>query len=330
MSLKERLRSFGVASAARRMSREAAAMGPADRTRLLHCVAAKTLVFTVASGRSGTQTLARIFEAAPGVEAAHEGVPAFQDVMRQALSDPELARDFLLTRKLPAIAASPKPIYFESSHVFGKGFLLPTLRLGLRPRVLFLKRDPRKIALSLERIGATPHRTAGGRAHFLSPADPSLLPVHPWDDFTDYQLCFWYALETIRRQRIKYDLAVRAGCSCRYLSIEDLRTPADVWALLASIGVDVDRTAQAEAAVQARVGRAFNLKEKSPPLCRSPAELEDQERVVIERIQTCLPELNVRQMVRAYLAGTSPATGALDEAEPAARNRPVQPQRVSA
>src|SRR4051812_2652116 len=97
-SLKERLRAIAVTSAARRISRDAAAMVAAERTRLLHKVAAKTLVFTVASGRSGTQTLARIFEAFPQGEATHEGIPAFQDVMRQALSDPLLARDFLLTR----------------------------------------------------------------------------------------------------------------------------------------------------------------------------------------------------------------------------------------
>ena len=307
-------------------------MGAAERTRLLHKAGAKTLVFTVASGRSGTQTLARIFEAFPQVEATHEGVPAFQDVMRQALSDPLLARDFLLARKLPAIAASPKPVYFESSHVFGKGFLVQMLRLGLRPRVLFLKRDPRKIALSLERIGATPHRTAGGRAHFLSPADPSLLPVQLWDDFTDYQLCYWYALETIRRQRIAHELAIRAGCNCHFLRIEDLRTPDDVWNLAESLRLDLARTPQVEAALQARVGRAFNLKEKSPAVRHAPSELEAQERMVVERIQACMPELDVRQMIAAYLdlaVATEPVSQDA-HAAPTTWDRRVAPVRMSA
>jgi hypothetical protein len=330
-TLKERLRAFGLASSAKRISRQAAALSAAERADLLQRVGAKTLIFTVTSGRSGTQTLARIFGAIPEVEAAHEGVPAFQEVMRLSLSDPSLARDFLLTRKLPAIAASPKPVYLESSHVFGKGFLLPALRLGLRPRVLFLKRDPRKVALSLERIGATPHRTAGGRAHHLSPADPSLLPVQPWDDFTDYQLCYWYALEAIRRQRIKHDLAVRAGCNCHYLSIEELRAPADVWTLLMSMGVDVDRSTETEAALNGVVGRAFNLKEKKPVLRRPEAELEGQERMVVERVQACLPELNVRQMVAFYLGErTVGETSQIEAAKPAARTRHPEPIRVSA
>jgi hypothetical protein len=237
--------------------------------------------------------------------------------MRPALADPALGRDFLLTRKLPAIAAVSEPVYFESSHVFGKGFLAPMLKLGLRPKVLFLRRDPRKIALSLERIGATPLRTPGGRAHFLSPADPSLLPVLPWDDFTDYQLCYWYALETIRRQRVMHDLAVRSGCACRYLRIEDLATPTDVWSLLASFGAPLSRTPDAEAALKARVGQAFNLKEKSPSLERPVAEIAAQEQIVLDRVQACMPELDLTQMLAEYVDDGIPAMPEPLAAEPA-------------
>lgn len=321
-TLKDRLKAYGLAREIRRVRAQAAAMSNLDRQAVVTQAAGKALVFTVASGRSGTQSLAKIFEAAPGVHATHEGVPAFQDVMRPALADPALARDFLLTRKLPAIAALPEQVYVESSHVFAKGFLPPMLELGLRPKLLFLKRDPRKIALSLERIGATPHRTAGGRDHFLSPADPSLLPVTPWEDFTDYQLCYWYALETMRRQRILFDMGVRAGCHCRFLRIEDLKSTADVWALMNTLGLPVSRSAEAEAAVQARVGRAFNLKEKSPPLMRPTLELETQEEAVIDRVQACLPEVNLRLMVERYMR--DPAL-----AETAAEPRANQDQRAA-
>jgi hypothetical protein len=300
-TLKSRLRAFGRSREVARIAREAAALTPGEQAEVLQRVADKTLVFAVASGRSGTQSLAKIFEAVPGVHATHEGTPAFQDVMRPALAEPSLARDFLLTRKLPAIAAIAEDTYVETSHVFAKGFLAPMLSLGLRPKLIFLKRDPRKIAISLERIGATPLRTPGGRDHFLSPADPAMLPVTPWADFTDYQLCYWYALETMRRQRILYEMAVRSGCACRYVKIDDIQTPADVWALLSSLGLNVRRGPEAETALRARVGRAFNQKEKSPPLPHSVAELEAQEQVVVARIQTCLPEVNIRQMIAAYL-----------------------------
>jgi hypothetical protein len=184
--------------------------------------------------------------------------------------------------------------------------MTPTLRLGLRPRIIFLKRDPRKVALSFERIGAIPGRTTGGREHLLSPADPSLLPALRWDDFSDYQLCYWYALEAIRRQRVLHDLAVRAGCRCRYLRIEDLRSTADVRALLASLDLSVEIDANAAARLDERVGKAFNLKEKRAPLDRFEADLEAQEELVIQRIEACLPELSIRQMVAKYLE-TPPA-----------------------
>src|SRR5690348_5462473 len=111
--LKDRLKALGRAREIKAIRREAQALSAAARADLLHRVGGKTLVFAVASGRSGTQTLAKIFEAVPGVHATHEGVPAFQDVMREALADPDLAADFLLTRKLPAIAAQAEPVFLE-------------------------------------------------------------------------------------------------------------------------------------------------------------------------------------------------------------------------
>jgi hypothetical protein len=321
--LKDRLRAYSQAREVKAVRRDAAGLSAADRDALLGRVSGKTLLFAIASGRSGTQTLAKILEAIPGIYATHEGVPAFHDVMRAALQAPDLARDFLWARKFPAIAAQGEPVYAETSHVFGKGFLAPMLELGLRPKLILLKRDPRKIALSLERIGATPLRTRGGREHFLSPADPSLLPTLQWNDFTNYQLCYWYALETMRRQRILHEMAVRAGCVCRFVRIDDLQTPADAWALLASLGVPVHRSDEAEAALQACVGQAFNLKPKSPPLMRMNAELEVQEQVVLDRIQACLPELNLRQMVAHYL-NDAPDAAQAEKAAPAARREAEQ------
>lgn len=298
--LKDRLKAFGKAREVAAIRRRSASLSAADRDAVLHRVSDKTLVFAVASGRSGTQTLAKIFEVMPDVHATHEGIPAFQEVMREALQDPDLARDFLLVRKLPAIAAIPQRTFVETSHVFAKGFLPPMLALGLRPKLIFLRRDPRKIALSLERIGATPHRTPGGREHFLSPADPALLPVVQWSDFTNYQLCYWYALETMRRQRVLHDLAGRAGCEARWLRIEDLQQPADVWALAEELGMNLERTVEADLALATRVGHAFNRKEKSPALLRMNAELEVQEQQVVDRIQACLPEISVRQMLNQH------------------------------
>ena len=51
-TLKDRLRDLAMARTAGLIAREASAMSAAQREALLQSVAAKTLIFTVASGRS--------------------------------------------------------------------------------------------------------------------------------------------------------------------------------------------------------------------------------------------------------------------------------------
>jgi len=261
---------------------------------LVSRVSAKPMVFAVSSGRSGTNALAEIFDAISDVHALHEGRPAFHAIMRETLSDPALARDFLLVRKLPYIADVPEPVFCETSHVFGKAFLPPMLELGLRPSVVFMHRAPRPVAQSFYRIGAIPLRTRNGRQHLLSPGDPSLLPAIGWEGFSDYQLCYWYALETMRRQRVLYGLAANAGCPHRWLRIEDLATLDDVRELLADLQIPITLTDEDETRLRERLGHRYNGKPKkhlAKPL--SDPEMDLQEAQVIDSIHAMLPELDM-------------------------------------
>ena len=73
------------------------------------------------------------------------------------------------------------------------------LGLGLLPSLILLRREPRLIALSnLERY-AIPARTRLGLEWLLQPNDPDVLQLPAWRRMSDYQLCFWYALEMERR-----------------------------------------------------------------------------------------------------------------------------------
>ncbi|MGH7789225.1 MAG: hypothetical protein ACRERC_20315 [Candidatus Binatia bacterium] len=184
---------------------------PADVGALLEAVQRKVLVFTVTAGRSGTTFLARLFAALPDVASLHEPAPHFQFFMRQAQHDPAAARRFWLEYKLPQIAAEPTARYAELSHMFGKGFLEPLLALGIVPRVVMLRRHPRLVAASWQARGATPGRGKRGLKLHLRPDDPDVLPYPNWHAATDYQLCFWYALEIERRQRVYQTLLERAG-----------------------------------------------------------------------------------------------------------------------
>ena len=160
----------------------------------------KRLIFTVTTGRSGTAFLAKAFSLLPGITSLHEPEPDFVRVLRKAQSSPEVALKFLVYRKLPAIADFPTPLYAETSHLFCKGFLEPTLELGILPELILLKRDRRKVAKSLFELNTIPGRAPLALLYYLKPDDPSVfLPVKDFSPLTDYQLCYWYCLEIERR-----------------------------------------------------------------------------------------------------------------------------------
>jgi hypothetical protein len=159
----------------------------------------KRLIFTVSSGRCGTAYLAELLGAIPGVASFHEPDPAFAQAMRRIQTDPFIAYHFWLQVKLPEILKSPEPVYAETSHLFCKGFLEPALRMGLRPALVCLRRPPREVAWSFLLRSTIPARTTNGFQHLLDPRDMNVVPLVNWQSASNYQLCFWYALEMERR-----------------------------------------------------------------------------------------------------------------------------------
>ncbi|MFN8641524.1 MAG: hypothetical protein U0802_07665 [Candidatus Binatia bacterium] len=162
---------------------------------------AKTLVVTVTAGRTGTTFLTHLLALCPDTTSLHEPEPSFVPVLRLAQRDPDLARRFLLEYKLPFVAAVPTRRYVETGHLLGKGFLEPLLDLGLAPGVVALRRAPRRVATSLLSRRTVPGRGKLGLKYLLHPDDRGVLALPGWTRCSDYQLCFWYALEMERRQR---------------------------------------------------------------------------------------------------------------------------------
>jgi hypothetical protein len=177
----------------------------------------KRLIFTVTTGRSGTDYLARILDCVPGVASRHETKPNFVWVMRDAQTNPELARRFWIEQKLPAIAETPEPVYVETSHVVCKGFLEPLLELGHRPDLVLLRRPHREVAMSMYRLGTIPGRAPKGLKWYLHPDDPGVLELPGWQELHDYQICYWYCLE-IERRRQHYESLI-GGMGARVVSI---------------------------------------------------------------------------------------------------------------
>ena len=192
---------------------------------IVDTLSTKRLCFTVTSGRSGTKLLAELLRGGAGICAEHEPAPRFNYVLRSILDCPEAARWWLETEKLPAMAerVGAETAYAETSHLTCKGFIEPLLELGLRPVLLFVARPARDVARSLFKIGAIPERTPSGRLVLIGPAHSPFLRVADWENWTDYQLCYWYAREIERRQGYYRKLASRVGLEWFDCPFDDIR-----------------------------------------------------------------------------------------------------------
>jgi len=162
---------------------------------------ARRLIFTISSGRSGTEYLAQALGLFAAVEARHEPKPRFSSVFRAVVAAPHVAREFWEQEKLARIERGRRPIYAETSHLFCKGFAASLVELGRRPTLVHLVRDARATALSLLALDAVPGRRLRGVRYYLSPSDPNHLPVdaREVERWSDYQLCYWYVLENRAR-----------------------------------------------------------------------------------------------------------------------------------
>lgn len=246
--------------------------------------AKKQLVFCVTNGRSGTKTLATLFECLHTVDAGHETAPSFHLVMRWSQHSPRLAEDFWLFKKLPAIAACSRPVYLETSHLFGKGFLEPLLKLGGRPNLIFLSRDARAIALSMLRLNDIPGRTRRAFKWYLSPDDAlrARLPPEKLATMSDYQLCYWHALETKARQQHYAQQAGQIGLTTVAADISDLNSIEGFEALCSGLGIRID--ADDRERLRRTVGISQNSRDAEKSLSVLTVEDADAEEAQVRSI----------------------------------------------
>lgn len=219
---------------------------PADAAALLARVRAKTLVVTVTAGRTGTTFLTHLLALCPDTTSLHEPEPSFVPVLRLAQHDVAVARAFLLEYKLPFVADLPTRRYVETGHLLCKGFLEPLLALGVVPNVIALRRTPRRVAASLLSRRTVPGRGKLGLKYLLHPDDPGVLALPAWSRLSDYQLCFWYALEIERRQRAYRAPVEAAGGSWVDVTAEELHDRQRFLATAETLGLlgpDTDRAA---------------------------------------------------------------------------------------
>lgn len=197
-------------------------------------------IFTVTTGRSGTAFLASMLSLLRRTVSLHEPDPSFSTVFRRAQSCAGLARDFMEREKLPSIRHRLRGhhVYIETSHVFCKGFLEPTLELLPAESVglILLDREHRSVASSLQALNTVPGRTEKGMAWYLSPSDPTCLTrVDRWKELNDYQLCYWYCLEIEARKEYYSRLIQKLGGRYYRTNIELLQSFAGLMSLQDSL-----------------------------------------------------------------------------------------------
>lgn len=189
----------------------------------------KRFIFTVTTGRSGSNFLTEIMGCLKGVLSVHEPKPRYDRVLSMVQNCPTIANEFLEQKKIPWIKHHIKnnQIFIESSHLFCKGFLEPWLSHDDLPvpDLIFLDRDLRKIALSMYQLNTIPGRNLAGVKYYLSPRDMSLMTqLESYEQLNDYQLCYWYCLEIERRKEIYGDLIKSKGGTCVHTNIDELKS----------------------------------------------------------------------------------------------------------
>ena len=188
----------------------------------------KRFIFTATSGRTGTGFLSHILGVFRNTDTYHEPAPAYDLVLREVQTNPEVARSFLVNSKIPAICGmSGSQIYVETSHLFCKGFLEPWLKIpGLPvPDLILLTRDHREVASSFLALNSIPSNSNKGLRFMLAPADPGCFTeAEGWENFNDYQLCYWYCLEIAERRSQYRALIESRGGSTLSTSIEQMQT----------------------------------------------------------------------------------------------------------
>lgn len=258
---------------------------------LIEQIKQKQLILTVTAGRTGTAYLHNLFKLFPQVDSVHEDEPSYVHAMRRVQTQPVEAIAFLTRFKFPVIAACKSSTYAETSHLFCKGFLEPMIGLGIYPDLLLLRRNPRSIALSLLQRNTIPGRTSTGTDYLLCPSDPNTLPLPLWAGLTDYQLCFWYALEIECRQQRYGHYMTQLGTKVCDVTANELHNPDAFLKMAATFLLDIpDRD---ELLRQHREISSTDYN-KTPAVREQSVDLDAAEQQVWERVSYYEPLLQQR------------------------------------
>ncbi len=204
----------------------------------------RRIIFGLSSGRSGTAYLTSLLKGLPGLIALHEPEPKYQWQSLGLQQNPQLAHEFVTGPKKHWVDRLPDATYFEASHYLAKGFMEAWVKAGVIPDTVIMERDLRKTALSWYSLNVDFFQNPSYvLQHMLHPQDHRqlFLPLVDWKSLNNYQLCYWYALESRKRSEHYAQYLEAKGARSMRTSLERLTSGQDTETLLKWLGIETDK-----------------------------------------------------------------------------------------
>ena len=245
------------------------------------------LIFTATTGRSGTQSLSKIFAGIPGCRSLHEPHPIMNSqALRAASYGDQATLDYFYRTKAINIlrAAAGHRYYLEANHLFIKSFVAHAAReFGNRMAVIHLVRPPLEVAMSIYCLQIAPGTESGNRWLLDYRAPLNRIPIADVLDGNEFShpfykgLWYWFEVEARVeewRQRLPAVPFVRFETGW-------LNDAQRLFALTTALGLAVDRR-QIDSLIGVKANDKADEKQIAP-LPRQEAEQMFEHFVVLLR-----------------------------------------------
>ena len=243
----------------------------------------KNLIFTITHGRTGTTMLTEVFRLFDNIRSEHEPQPNYADVLPYVKANPRYAIQFL-EKKIGVINMIQEDNYIETSNVFGKGFFIPLIRMGVFPKLVFLNREFREVAQSLYKRGSFPARTKIGRHYSADPSFAGTLPIFQPSHLSDYQVCFWGVLDSFWRQQSAAAIYDKEGKKYIWASATDFNDFERTLEIGEYLGLFVRDKEEAEFYHRRETNKHHNANSQTAGVSRGHIDFDGEEKEVIDRV----------------------------------------------
>jgi hypothetical protein len=229
----------------------------------------KKYIFVSTTGRSGTTTLTKIFDACNSVSSFHEPYPIMNGSTMNLYNKGSKKRPEQIFKyiKVPNIhrETGHSDFYFESNHMFIKSYVEFSYQyFGKKMAVIHLRRDPLEVADSIISIQNEPGTTEGDRWWLSYSLPNNLIKISNFlDSFHGIEasflkaLWYWYEIEA----RTNYWKRELPEIDFYTIETPELNQIDKVLPLLDSLGVKYDYQS-----IENIVGKKFNLKQNEKTL----------------------------------------------------------------